>query len=78
MKYTNGLVNGIYDILAPLIGASMADATIKLQTKKIGRTEETLAKNDLPEMAKLIRQSLVVFIGSAGADRIGQKIENAG
>ncbi len=78
MKYTNELTNGIYNILAPLIGASMADATIKLQTKKIGKTEETLVKSDLSGMAKLIKQSLVVFIGSAGADRIGQKIENAG
>jgi hypothetical protein len=76
MKSENKLTLGLYDLLRPLIGPSMADAVIMIQSRKAGKDQDTIDGTDLPALADLITRSLVVFLGTDGATRIAEKIKN--
>jgi hypothetical protein len=74
MSYTNALVQKIYTLLEPLIGASMAAAALSVQFKKLGIGEDSLSINHLPALASGIEKGLIVFLGSDSARGISQSI----
>ncbi|MGA1845027.1 MAG: hypothetical protein ACMUIS_10745 [bacterium] len=74
MSYTNTLVQKVYSLLEPLIGASMAAAALTVQFKRLGIAEDTLGIKDLPALAAGIEKGLIVFLGSDSARGISQSI----
>jgi len=75
-KYNNVYAQKVADIICPLLGDLMTHNIIKIQSKKIGRTEETLTLSDIPKLAEAIKTGLVIFLGSDAATSIGMKILN--
>ncbi|MGA1795993.1 MAG: hypothetical protein ACMUIL_09055 [bacterium] len=74
MSYTNALVQKVYSLLEPLIGASMAAAALTVQFKRLGIAEDTFSIRDLPALATGIEKGLIVFLGSDSARGISQSI----
>jgi len=74
MNYNNLLTQKIYTLLEPLVGSSMAKATLKVQFQKLGISEESLGIKDLQNLANLIEKGLTVFLGSETARGISLNI----
>ena len=74
--YENIYTQGIYEILEPLVGRTIALGSIKLQAKTIGRSEDSLTKSDLPKIGEAIKKGLIIFIGSDAAQKVATQIEN--
>jgi hypothetical protein len=74
--YTNPLTQKIHLILTPLIGEIMSSGVLKVQTRNIGVTEDSLTLKNLPQLADGIKHGLILFIGTDAAARIGKKIED--
>ncbi|HSA04403.1 MAG TPA: hypothetical protein P5145_02315 [Tenuifilaceae bacterium] len=74
--YSNTYAQQIFNLLSPLVGEFMAKGVLKSQAQKIGRTEETLAKEDLPHLADDISKGLVVFVGTDVAQKVAAKIKS--
>jgi hypothetical protein len=72
--YSNEYAQKIYNILAPMIGELMANATIKSKATQIGKTEDSLTAKDLAIIAPEIKKGLVVFLGNDAAEKISAKI----
>jgi hypothetical protein len=73
-NYSNKFSLEIYKLIEPLLGDLMAKNVLKLQAKKIGKSEETLVTSDLPKLADGIKMGLNIFIGSDASNKIAQKI----
>jgi hypothetical protein len=73
-KYNNRYSQEIYKIIEPLLGDIMTQNVLKLQTKKIGKTEETIMASDLLKLSETIKTGLNIFIGSEAAGRVATKI----
>lgn len=73
--YSNPLTQKIHLLLTPLIGEIMSTGVLKVQTRNIGITEDSLSRKNLPQLADGIKHGLVLFIGTDAAARIAKKIE---
>jgi hypothetical protein len=73
-RYRNKYSQEIYQIIEPLLGDLMTQNVLKLQTKMIGKTEETMIASDLPKLAESIRTGLSIFLGSEASKNIAAKI----
>jgi len=76
MPYNNPLSDKIHHILTPLLGSMMADATLRVQCKKIGTSAETLSTSSLSDFAKNLEMGLVIFVGSEKAKEVSWSIEH--
>jgi hypothetical protein len=76
MKYDNMITEKIYDILEPLIGSNMAESSIRIQTKKLGISPDSIGNDELSKIADGIKTSLVVFLGTTGAENISDKVRS--
>jgi hypothetical protein len=74
ITYNNQYTQKVYTMLIPLIGDYMARGVIKSQTSKLGLTEDSITKKDLPILAEGIRKGLMAFLGSEGARQVSSKI----
>lgn len=72
--YSNPITQKIHLILTPLIGEIMSSGVLKVQTRKLGITEETVTLRVLPQLAEGIRHGLVLFLGTDASQRVTQKI----
>jgi len=73
-KYKNHYSQHIYDIIMPLVGDIMTQNILKIQSKKLGKNEESLTKDDIPKLALSIKAGLTVFVGSDAANTISTKV----
>ena len=74
--YNNKYTQQIFSLLSPLVGDFMAKGVIKSQVQRIGKTEEVIAKEDLPRLADDISKGLVVFVGTDVAQKVAAKIKS--
>jgi hypothetical protein len=72
--YSNNLTQKIYLILVPLVGEIMSSGVLKVQTKNLGITEETITQNILPKLSEGIRHGLVLFLGTDASAQVAKKI----
>jgi hypothetical protein len=73
-KYNNRYSQEVYKIIEPLLGDIMTQNVLKLQIKKIGKTEETIVASDLAKLAETIKSGLSIFLGSDASNNIAAKI----
>lgn len=64
----------VVDHLAPRIGRMTATNAVLLAASKIGASPESLAKEDLPEIARNVSTILRVFLGSEAARQLEAEI----
>jgi len=74
--YTNTYAQQIFSLLSPLVGEFMAKGVLKSQAQRIGKTEETIVKDDLAHLADDISKGLVVFVGTDVAQKVAAKIKS--
>jgi hypothetical protein len=74
ITYNNPYTQKVYSLLIPLVGDYMARGVLKSQASKLGLTEDTIQKKDLPNLAEGVRKGLIAFVGSDGAGQIASKI----
>jgi len=68
------LANGIFQIVSPLVGETMARASIKAHCKKNGIDITAINPQDLLALAEGISLGLACFIGRERAKSISQVI----
>ncbi len=74
IKYKNILAQNIYNIMFPLLGDIMTQNVLKIQLKKLGKTEETIEHDDLPIIADAIKNGLTIFLGSEKSSMVAGQI----
>ena len=57
----NELANKIIASIEPFVGRVVAQAGIKTQCKKIGKTLDTIERSDLPALADYIAEAMKFF-----------------
>lgn len=50
-------------VLAPLVGRVLADVSLDLESKRLGKTAETLALEDLDQFSVSLEQRLRLMVG---------------
>jgi hypothetical protein len=75
-KYANHITQEAYNIIVPLLGDIMTQNVLKAQIKRIGKTEDSITRDDLPKLATTIKSGLSIFLGSDAANNISLKIQN--
>jgi len=74
--YNNTYAQQIFSVLSPLVGEFMAKGVLKSQVQRIGKSEETITKDDLLHLADGISKGLVVFVGTDVAQKVAAKIKS--
>ncbi len=74
--YNNTYTQQIFSVLSPLVGEFMAKGVLKSQVQRIGKSEETITKEDLIHLADGISKGLVVFVGTEVAQKVAAKIKS--
>lgn len=72
--YSNQLTQKIQLILVPLIGELMTTGVLKVQTRNLGITEESITLKVLPQLSEGIRHGLVMFLGTQVSAQVAKKI----
>lgn len=75
-QYTNPLTQKVFDILKPLVGVYMAQGVLKVLFGRLGISDASLSKNDLPKLADELSKGLVTFLGSDVTNRIVAQIKS--
>jgi hypothetical protein len=75
-KYNNPIATEVYKVIAPLLGDIMTQNVLRIQAKKIAKTEETLTLDDLPKLGDMLKTGLTIFIGTEAALSVSQKVKN--
>ncbi len=57
----NDLANKLIESLEPLLGGVVAAAALQVQSAKIGKTMDTIDKNDLEKLAKVLASAMSGF-----------------
>jgi len=78
MGCNNSLAQKIYEILYPLLGPAMAQVTLKIHSRKIGASEETLSLSQIPEVAASIGKAMSAIIGIDRANEVTALIRKVG
>ncbi|MDD5066618.1 MAG: hypothetical protein PHF84_06180 [bacterium] len=73
---SNPICEKIIDLLTPNLGKNMAIATLDVQTQKIGKTSDTLSRQDLFSLSEKIKTGIKIFVGTEKANEIAAKITN--
>lgn len=64
-------------ILAPVVGDFVTKVSIRMASKKIGKTPDSLAPEDLPELATALRPALATLLGTPIADMLVERIRES-
>lgn len=72
--HNGDLAKGIYQIICPLVGETMARASIKAHCNKNGIDVSAIQPQDLPILAAGISLGLTCFIGRENAQSISRVI----
>ena len=68
------LAAAIEDALNPIVGLVMARVTVDLESKRLGKTPETLSREDLPEFADNVAQQLRLVLGEDVANAAAARV----
>ena len=68
------LAEAIEDALNPIVGLVMARVTVDLESKRLGKTPETLTREDLHAFADNVAQQLRLVLGEDVANAAAQRV----
>jgi hypothetical protein len=70
----NQLANRIEETLRPIIGTVLASVSVDVESKRIGKSPETLDRTDLPKLADNLVSALHLVVGTPVAEAAARKV----
>ncbi|MCX8008050.1 MAG: hypothetical protein N3B11_08115 [Coriobacteriia bacterium] len=70
----NVLAERIEEVLRPVVGTVLATVSVELESKRIGKTPDTITRLDLPEIADNLSQQLRLVVGPDLARAAAQRV----
>jgi hypothetical protein len=74
----NALAGRIEDTLKPIIGSVLASVSVDLETRRIGKSPETVAHEDLPVLAENLVGQLRLVVGKDLAEAAAARVRGIG
>lgn len=72
----NVLAERIEETLRPIVGTVLASVSVDLETRRIGKTPDTITRNDLDEIAANLASQLRLVVGQDLATAAAQKVRD--
>lgn len=70
----NDIAAKIKAVLEPLVGEVLAEVSLELEAKRIGRSPGTLTSDDLPQFAANLETQLRLVVGPVVARRAANRV----
>lgn len=70
----NDLAQSIEQTLGPLVGVVLASVSVDLETKRVGKTPDTVSVLDLPAIADNLAVQLRLLVGREMAEAAAQQV----
>jgi hypothetical protein len=70
----NGLATSIEETLRPVIGSVLAAVSVDVESKRIGKSPETLEPSDLPPIADNLMAALRLVVGQEMAEAAAARV----
>lgn len=70
----NGLAQDIEDVLGPMVGLVLARVSVELESKRIGKSPDSIAPSDLPKLADNLAVQLRLLVGKDIAEAAAQRV----
>lgn len=70
----NPLAQRIEETLQPVIGTVLATVSVEVETKRIGKSPETIDRDDLPEIAENLFTALRLVVGQQMAESAASRV----
>ena len=70
----NLLAQRIEETLRPVIGEVLASVSIDVESKRIGKTSDTIERRDLPDIAANLVTALRLVVGAEMAESAARKV----
>lgn len=70
----NVLATRIEETLRPVIGTVLATVSVDVEAKRIGKTVETIGREDLPVIAQNLENALLLVVGRDLAVAAARKV----
>lgn len=74
MTLPNQLAKRVEETLRPIIGVVLATVSLDVESKRIGKSPETIDRSDLPRMADNLVVALRLVVGQEIAERAGRRL----
>ncbi len=72
----NILAQRIEETLRPVVGTVLAAVSVDLESKRIGKTPDTIDREDLPVIADNLSEQLRLVVGTDLAGAAAQKVRD--
>jgi hypothetical protein len=70
----NILAERIEETLRPIIGSVLASVSVDLETRRVGKTPETVSRDDLPQIAENLVGQLRLVVGKDLAEAAASRV----
>ena len=70
----NVLAERIEETLRPIVGTVLASVSVDLESRRIGKTPDTITRMDLDEIASNLTNQLRLVVGNDLANAAAQKV----
>lgn len=74
----NALAQDIEDVLGPMVGLVLARVSVELESKRIGKSPDSIGVADLPKLADNLSTQLRLLVGRDIADAAAQRVRSLG
>lgn len=66
----------IEEELRPIVGIVLASVSVELEAKRLGKSPETLKREDLPTLADSLEEQLKLVVGEELARAAAERVRN--
>ena len=70
----NPLAQDIEDVLGPMVGLVLARVSVELESKRIGKSPDSIGPSDLPALADNLAIQLRLLVGQDIAEAAAQRV----
>ncbi len=74
----NALAERIEETLRPIVGTVLASVSVDLESRRIGKTPDTITRMDLDDIATNLTNQLRLVVGNDLAAAAAQKVRELG
>jgi hypothetical protein len=74
----NVLAERIEETLRPIVGTVLASVSVDLETRRIGKSPETITRMDLEDIARNLTAQLTLVVGTDLAIAAAQRVRDLG
>ncbi len=72
----NLLAQRVEETLRPVIGTVLASVSVDVESKRIGKTTDTLERSDLPAIAVNLTSALRLVVGQEMAEAASRRVRD--